>query len=368
MKVPKTVMNSLFLLAFLLFSSTAMAQQSPAPSLTEPQPRGQQPQQDERPWLGVTIQEVNEKLARQMGIADPSGVLVADIAQGSPADDAGINLGDIIVRLNGRDVEDSSDFIARIQDAGVGATIALEVNRGGTTEEINVTLEPMPMEPMSGRFMPGGMGQGMLAMGGPDQCPSHGQHDMGAAPCPMGHDCPMGQNCPGKSGMCQQCPMGEACPGHQMGMMHGGKGMMGGQMMGRMGEKMGMTGYPMYGKIMMAIKSLNLTPDQKAKAQALHSDYKKRQIRAKAEAKVAHIELHELLAADQVNMDKVKAKVNELAQKRAEMMLSGIRALEDFKKLLTPEQKKSFREQLAMDSGAAEDMEEMESAEAGQGE
>lgn len=164
--------------------------------------------------------------------------------------------------------------------------------------------------------------------------------------------------------------MGEACPGHQMGTM----GMMGGpghMMMGRMGAKMGMSGGAMYGKIMMAIKGLNLTPDQKSRAKAIYSDYKKRQIRAKAEAKVAHIELHELLAADPVNMDKVRAKVNELAQKRAEMMLSGIRSLEDFKKLLTPEQRKSFRDQLAFDAAGAEqmeDMEDMESAGAGQGE
>lgn len=377
MKVSTTVIKSISVLAFVLFASPVFAQQqSPAPMLQEP-PSSQQ-QQAQRPWLGVTIQEVNERIASQMGIRDPRGVLVADVADGSPADDAGVNLGDIIVRLNGRDVEDASDFITRIQEAGVGSTVALEVSRAGATEEINVTLEPMPSGEIVGRNMPGhGMGQGMMgqgmdmmAMRGPQDCPVHGQA-MGAAPCPMCPDCPMH----GQMGMGGQCPMGQdcpmmggACPGGPgsmmggMGMMHKGpsKGMMGGQMMGRMGA---MAGDPMYHRIMMAIKGMNLTPDQKSRAKAIHSDYKKKQIRAMADAKVAHIELHELLAADPVNMDKVRAKVNELTQKKAEMMLTGIRSLEDFKKLLNPEQRKQLSDTLAMDSGGAEAMEGMESAE-----
>lgn len=356
MRVPKTVIKSLSVFAFVLFASPTLAQQqSPAPSLQQP-PATQQAQ---RPWLGVTIQEVNEQIARRMGIADPRGVLVADIAAGSPADDAGVNRGDIITRLNGRDVEDASDFISRIQEAGVGSTVALEVSRAGETEEINVTLEPMPAGEMMGRAMPGhkGQGMGMMAMRGADDCPVHSQ-SMGA-PCPMGHDCPMqgqGQMCPGKTAMCPQCPMADACPGHMMGgmgMMHKSpaKGMMGGGRMG-MGQMMGMPGGAMYGKIMMALKGMNLTPDQKTRAKAVHSDYKKKQIRAMADAKIAHLELHELMTADPVNMDRVKAKVNELAQKRAEMMLTGIRSLEDLKKVLNPEQKKMLNDALAMDSGA----------------
>lgn len=372
MKVPKTVIKSLSLLAFLVLASPVMAQQSPAPSLQEPPPATEQ--QGQRPWLGVTIQEVNERIASQMGIRDPRGVLVAEVAEGSPADEAGVNLGDIIVRLNGRDVEDASDFISRIQEAGVGSTVALEVNRAGNIEELNVTLEPMPSGGMMGRYMPGqGMpGMGMMAMKGAGECPMHSGQGVSSGSCPMCANCPMhgqgqGQGAP-SCPMGADCPMGGSCPGHGQTMdtgdmhRHGGMGMMGGPMMGRMGgHMMGGSGGQMYGKMMMAIKGLNLTPDQKTKAEAIHSDYKKRQIRAMADAKVAHIELHELLAADPVNMDKVRSKVNELAQKRAEMMLSGIRSLEEFKKLLTPEQKKMFRGQLAMDSGGAEEMEEMES-------
>ena len=343
MKVPNTVLTSLCLLAFFLFASPLFAQQqSPAPSLQEPPSQ----QQSTRAWLGVTIQEVNERIARQMGIRDTAGVLVADVAEGSPAEEAGVSMGDVIVRLNGLAVEGASDFITRIQEAGVGSTVALEVSRAGEAEEINVTLEPMPPAAMLGRSQMGyekGQRMGMMPMGGGADCPMHSQ-GMGAA-CPMGHDCPMGQSCPGKTGMCPKYPM------DGMGMMqrHPGKSMM--------GRQMGMPGGPVYGKIMMAIKSMNLTPEQKAKADVIHSDFKKKAIRAAADVKVAHIELHELLAADPVNLDKVRAKVNELVQKKTEIMMLGIRSLEDFKKVLTPDQKKMLKDMLAMDSGEMEDME-----------
>ena len=350
MKVSNTVLTSLYLLAaFFLFAMPVSAQQqSPAPSLQEP-PSSQQ--ESMRPWLGVTIQEVNERIARQMGISDPRGVLVADVADGSPADEAGVNMGDIIVRLNGRDIEGASDFISRIQESGVGSTVALEVNRAGVTEEINVTLEPMPPAVMTGRTQMGmgmgmgqgmGQGMGMMSMGGAGgaECPMHAQG--------MGADCPMGKSSP---------QMGGQCPGHGqmdgMGKMHRhpGKSMMG------MGGQMDMYGGPVYGKIMMAIKSMNLTPEQKAKADAIHSDFRKKAVRAAADVKVAHIELHELLAADPVNLDKVRAKVNELVQKKTDMMMLGIRSLEDFKKVLNPDQKKMLKDMLAMDSGEMEDME-----------
>jgi Spy/CpxP family protein refolding chaperone len=357
MKVPNTVLTSLYLLAFLLFATPIFAAEHQHTDASVKEPPAQQTQ---RPWLGVTIQEVTEKVARQMGIAEHTGVLVADVVNGSPADEAGVDLGDVIIRLNGHKVIDPTDFITRIQEAGVGATVALEVNRAGTKEEINVILKAMPPEAMfgSGRMGYGtgqgmGMGMGMMVPGEAD-CPMHAQGMDGK--CPMGKDCPMGQACPGKTGMaCPQCPKGDQCPDYGrkggMGMMHRhhGKGMM-------MGGKMGMSDAPMYGKIMMAIKGMDLKPEQKAKADAIRSEYRKKAVKSAADAKVAHMELHELLAADTVNMDKVKAKVNQLSKNRAELMMMRIKSLEDLKKVLSPEQKKTLKDALTMDSGDMEDM------------
>jgi Spy/CpxP family protein refolding chaperone len=168
----------------------------------------------------------------------------------------------------------------------------------------------------------------------------------------MGKDCPMGQACPGKTGMaCPRCPKGDQCPDYgRMGKMHRRHGGM------MMGGKMGMAGGPMYGKMMMAIKGMDLKPDQRAKIEAIRSEYRKKAVKAAADAKVAHMELHELLTADIVNMDRVKAKVNEITQKRSEMMMSGIKSVEDIKKVLSPEQRKKLKDSLTMDSGDSEDM------------
>lgn len=273
------------------------------------------------PWLGVTIQDVNQELARSMGMRDAKGVMISNVAPGSPADDAGLNTGDVIVKLNGKDVRNSDQFISEVQSSKVGNQVALEVNRAGQNMPVNVMLAQMPeamrmqQERMMGGGMMGGMHPGM----------------MGAAP----------QACP-------QCPA-DGCP--QMGMGGGMMGGMGGGMMGRhkMGGKMGMMDGGNYGKMyMMAVRQLNLTPDQMAKARVLHSDYMKRTVRAKADIKVAKIELKELVTAEPVNLDKVKAKVSDITAKKADLMFSRIKALEDFKKILNDEQRGKLRDMMQM--------------------
>ena len=58
--------------------------------------------------LGVTIQEVNQSLAQSFGLKRPMGALVGAVERGSPAEKAGIEPGDVIVKVNGKDVESSS--------------------------------------------------------------------------------------------------------------------------------------------------------------------------------------------------------------------------------------------------------------------
>jgi len=128
--------------------------------------------------------------------------------------------------------------------------------------------------------------------------------------------------------------------------------------------KHGGTYGPMYGKIKMAIKGMDLTPDQRAKLSVISSEYRKKAIKAMADSKIAHMELHEMLASDPVNLEKVRSKVNDIGKRKADMMLSGIKTLEDIKKVLTPAQRKSLRDTLSMDSpGMEEDMDGGEAAE-----
>lgn len=360
MRVPKMALTTLFVLTLFLFAPLSFAQQqlsSPAPSST---------QQTQRAWLGIAIQEVNENVARHMGVPPAKGLIIVDVVPNGPADGAGMRQGDVIVKFNGREITDSKDFISMVQEAGVGAVVVLGVGRAGAVNEVKVTLEPMPMAAMPGTGHDMGMGQGMGYMGG-GECPSHGQSV--EKPCPMGRDCPMGDECPVKAGKyCQQC---------QAGMKGSGYGQMGWGKMGRghhyrsMGQGMGAgmrhggTYSPMYGKIMMAIKGMDLTPEQRSKTAAIRSEYRKKAVKAAADAKIAHMELHEMIAADPVNLEKVRSKVNELSRKKADMMMSGIKALEDLKKVLTPAQRKSLRDTLYMDSSDTE--EDMDGSEAREG-
>src|SRR5690606_21458141 len=63
-----------------------------------------------RGWLGVLIQDVTRDLAESVGMDRPHGALVAKVLPGSPAEKAGIEVGDVIVRFNGKEVGFSSDL------------------------------------------------------------------------------------------------------------------------------------------------------------------------------------------------------------------------------------------------------------------
>lgn len=120
----------------------------------------------------------------------------------------------------------------------------------------------------------------------------------------------------------------------------------------RMGPEM-MSGCGMDGKMMDAehhmsklIKGLNLDEQQKAFMGETKSRMMKETIRRKADMHIAQIELKDLLIQDTVDMKAVEAKVKQLEAMRTEMQLSHIKAMEECKARLTPEQRKKMREML----------------------
>jgi len=343
MRVQKTAFSTFLVLACLLFAPLSFAQQTDSSKAAPAQ-------MTQRSWLGVSILEVDAKVARHMDIKASKGLVVVDVVKGGPAEAAGVRQGDVIVSLDGRETVELNDFMSRVQAAGVGAAVTLGIDRAGQMRQVKATLEAMPSPAMPG------MGYGMGYKGA--ECP---QHAMGMEKmCPMGDECPMGDDCPARSGKpCPKCQAGMKGQGYGMGHGHGYGMMTGRARHGSMGRGYAGTTGPMYGKMMygriiMALKGMDLTPEQRSKTAAIRSEYRKKAIKAAADAKIAHMELHEMLATDPVNMEKVRAKVNELGKKKSDMMLSGIKALEDMKKVLTPEQRKSLREALSMDSSAME--------------
>ncbi|MDS4042399.1 MAG: DegQ family serine endoprotease [Candidatus Competibacter sp.] len=97
-----------------------------------------------RGWLGVTLQEVTQDLARSFNLEQPRGALVADVSEGSPAAKAGLKTGDVIVAYAGKPVNDSADLPPLVGASKPGASKTLTVIRDGREREIDVTLGRLP--------------------------------------------------------------------------------------------------------------------------------------------------------------------------------------------------------------------------------
>ncbi|HKW80184.1 MAG TPA: DegQ family serine endoprotease [Casimicrobiaceae bacterium] len=93
--------------------------------------------------LGVMIQDVNQALAENFGLAKPSGALVSSVQKGSAGEKAGLKPGDVIVKLNGEDIAGSSDLPPKIASLKPGSSVTLEVWRNGAPKELTATLGAM---------------------------------------------------------------------------------------------------------------------------------------------------------------------------------------------------------------------------------
>jgi serine protease Do len=102
-----------------------------------------------RGFLGVTIQELDQDLAKALGIGSNDGVLIADVNPGSPAEKAGIRRGDVALSVNGRAVASTGAFRNAIAAAGSGATVELELSRNGKRQKVTAKLTAAPNEPVA---------------------------------------------------------------------------------------------------------------------------------------------------------------------------------------------------------------------------
>jgi serine protease Do len=96
--------------------------------------------------LGVAIQEVTKELADSFGLAKTQGALVASVEKGTPAEKAGIEAGDIILKFDGKPVLQSSDLPRMVGFTKPGVRASVQVWRKGTTKELTVTVGEMPDE------------------------------------------------------------------------------------------------------------------------------------------------------------------------------------------------------------------------------
>jgi serine protease Do len=93
--------------------------------------------------LGVLIQNVDQGLADSFGLPQPEGALVSSVEKGGAAERAGIEAGDVILKLNGEPVGQSSELPAVVAGLAPGTTVKLEIWRQHTTREVSVKLVEM---------------------------------------------------------------------------------------------------------------------------------------------------------------------------------------------------------------------------------
>ena len=93
-----------------------------------------------RGFLGVTIQEITPSLAQQFDLAVDHGVGIRGVQPGGPADEAGLEQGDIIVRLGSSEIRTSGDLFAALTEHRAGDVVEVEYFHNGNRETTEVTL------------------------------------------------------------------------------------------------------------------------------------------------------------------------------------------------------------------------------------
>ena len=93
-----------------------------------------------RGWLGVVIEDVNAETAEALGMGEAQGALVANVAKGSPAEEAGVQVGDVIVEFGGADVKKSSDLSLIVARTAVGRVVDVTVVRNGRRVVVEVRI------------------------------------------------------------------------------------------------------------------------------------------------------------------------------------------------------------------------------------
>lgn len=100
-----------------------------------------------RPWLGASGQGVSHDIASSLSMVRPTGVLINLVYKGGAADQAGLRIGDVVMAVNGHEVNDLKALQFRIATLPVGDTVVLRVWRRNATQALKLLLSLPPEDP-----------------------------------------------------------------------------------------------------------------------------------------------------------------------------------------------------------------------------
>jgi serine protease Do len=99
-----------------------------------------------RGWLGVQIQSVTPEIAESMGLAHHKGALVGTVTEASPAAEAGLKPGDVILTFDGKEVANNRTLPRMVAGTPVGTKVTVGISRKGTPLNVTVALAEFPEE------------------------------------------------------------------------------------------------------------------------------------------------------------------------------------------------------------------------------
>ncbi|NVJ01458.1 trypsin-like peptidase domain-containing protein [Myxococcus sp. AM009] len=99
-----------------------------------------------RGWLGMSVQDFSPEVAEAFNLRRGRGVVVTDIVEGGPAERAGLQVGDVIVRVDQRSVRRAHALRWQVAARGVGRDVKFQVHRLGRPMKLTLKLDEMPSE------------------------------------------------------------------------------------------------------------------------------------------------------------------------------------------------------------------------------
>jgi serine protease Do len=108
--------------------------------------------------LGVVIQNVTQGLADSFGLPQPEGALVSSVEKGGPAESAGVEPGDVILKLNGQPLQTSNELPVQIASLAPGTTVNLEIWHNHATRQLSVKLGTLEDKHTAANVNPQGQG------------------------------------------------------------------------------------------------------------------------------------------------------------------------------------------------------------------
>jgi len=104
----------------------------------------------------VVIQELSKELAESFGLSQATGAVVNAVESGGPADKAGVEAGDVILKFDGKTVNSSSDLPRMVAATRPGSKATMQLWRKGASREVSVVVGEIPEEKLASRSSGGG--------------------------------------------------------------------------------------------------------------------------------------------------------------------------------------------------------------------